>query len=188
MTAFTSVSQCACPASRPTPRAEPVSTRRFLVCEGELVAVPMSPLAFLRTPLLTAGGKLRLLAEPFVRRRRGAEESVAEFAGRRLGAQAVENLIGPFLTGVYAGDERELGAEAVFGSLVELERRYGSIAIGGLVQALLRRGERGLRGSYSAAEGLGPFARHLAGRLNESPVLEATVSELRRDGSAWPPP
>ena len=105
-------------------RAEPESNRRFIVSEGELVAVPMSPLAFLRTPLLTAGGKLRLLAEPFVRRRRGAEESVAEFAGRRLGAQAVENLIGPFLTGVYAGDERELGAEAVFGSLVELERRY----------------------------------------------------------------
>ena len=110
---------------------------------------------------------------------------MAEFAGRRLGAQAVENLIGPFLTGVYAGDERELGAEAVFGSLVELERRYGSIAIGGLLQALLRRGERGLRGSYSAAEGMGPFARHLAGRLNESPALGATVSELRREGSAW---
>jgi len=166
-------------------RAEPESKRRFIVCEGELVAAPMSPLAFLRTPLLTAGGKLRLLAEPFVRRRSGAEESVAEFAGRRLGAQAMENLIGPFLTGVYAGDERQLGAEAVFGSLVELERRYGSIAIGGLLQALLRRGERGLRGSYSAAEGLGPFARHLAGRLNEPVVLGATVSELRREGSAW---
>jgi oxygen-dependent protoporphyrinogen oxidase len=166
-------------------RAEPESKRRFLVWEGELVAVPMSPLGFLRTPLLTAGGKLRLLAEPFVRRRSGAEESVAEFAGRRLGAQAMENLIGPFLTGVYAGDERELGAEAVFGSLVELERRYGSIAIGGLLQALLRRGERGLRGSYSAAEGLGPFARRLAGRLNEPPALGVTVSELRREGSAW---
>ena len=46
-------------------RAEPESNRRFIVSEGELVAVPMSPLAFLRTPLLTAGGKLRLLAEPF---------------------------------------------------------------------------------------------------------------------------
>ena len=167
-------------------RAEPESKRRFIVCEGELVAVPMSPLAFLRTPLLTAGGKLRLLAEPFVRRRSGVEESVAEFTGRRLGAQAMENLIGPFLTGVYAGDERELGAEAVFGSLVELERRYGSIAIGGLLRALLgRRGERGLRGSYSTAEGLGPFARRLAGRLNEPPVLGATVSELRCEGSVW---
>jgi len=85
-------------------RAEPESKRRFLVCKGELVAVPMSPLGLLRTPLLSAGGKLRLLAEPFVRRRSGAEESVAEFAGRRLGAQAMEKLIGPFLTGVYAGD------------------------------------------------------------------------------------
>ena len=38
-------------------RAEPESKRRFIVCEGQLVAVPMSPLGFLRTPLLTAGGR-----------------------------------------------------------------------------------------------------------------------------------
>ena len=47
---------------------------------------------------LAAGGarpcrKLRLLLEPFVRRRDGADESVAEFMGRRLGRQAVANLV-----------------------------------------------------------------------------------------------
>jgi oxygen-dependent protoporphyrinogen oxidase len=166
-------------------RAQPASRLRFIVRGEELTPVPMSPVGLVRTPLLTAGGKLRLLAEPLMRRRDGREETVAEFAGRRLGRQAVSNLIGPFLTGVYAGDPQQLGAAAVFGSLVELERSYGSIALGGLLRALLRRGERGLRGSYSAVEGLGPFARRLAERLVEPPALGARLTELRREGSAW---
>lgn len=166
-------------------RAEPESRMRFLVRDGALVPVPMSPLALARTPLLSARGKLRLLAEPFPLRRDASGESVAEFGARRLGRQAVDALLGPFLTGVYAGDERELGAAAVFGGLVELERRYGSIAVGGSVEALLRRGERGLRGSYSAPEGLGPFTRRLVERLKEPPVLGATLCTLHREDAAW---
>ena len=65
----------------------------------------MGPLAFARTPLLTRGGKLRLLAEPFVRGGDPSGESVAEFAARRFGREARDALIAPFLTGVYAGDE-----------------------------------------------------------------------------------
>jgi oxygen-dependent protoporphyrinogen oxidase len=144
----------------------------------------MSPLALLRTPLLSPGGKLRLLAEPFVRRANAGDESVAEFIGRRLGAQVVEGFVGPFLTGVYAGDERELGAEAVFPSLVEMERRSGSIVFGALA-GLFRRRPRGLRGSHSAAEGLGPFARSLAERLVEPVALENRVTGVRRDGDRW---
>jgi oxygen-dependent protoporphyrinogen oxidase len=97
----------------------------------------------------------------------------------------VSALVGPFLTGVYAGDEEALGAEAVFGTLVELERRYRSLALGGLVAALGRRRRGGLRGSWSVAEGLGPFARRLAQRLAEPPVLGARVRELQRAEKGW---
>jgi oxygen-dependent protoporphyrinogen oxidase len=167
-------------------RAQPASRLRFIVRDAQLLPVPMSPMAFARTPLLTAGGKLRLLLEPLFRRRRdGVEESVAEFIGRRLGSQTLKNLVGPFLTGIYAGDPERLGAEAVFATLVDLERRYGSIAIGGLLQALLHRGPKGLRGSHSATQGLGPFARRLAERLHEPPALGARVTALHRDGGAW---
>jgi oxygen-dependent protoporphyrinogen oxidase len=166
-------------------KAEPASRLRYVVREGELVPVPLSPVALARTPLLTARGKLRVLTEPLRRRRDGRDETVAEFVTRRLGHQVVSGLVGPFLTGVYAGDEAELGAEAVFGQLVDFERRYGSIALGGLVSGLLRRGSRGLRGSYAATHGLGPFARSMAERLNEPPAVGATVRELRREGSAW---
>ncbi len=165
--------------------ARPASRLRLIYDGGRLQPVPMSPLALLRTPLLSVGGKLRLLVEPFVRRANAGDESVAEFIGRRLGKQAVEGLVGPFLTGVYAGDERELGAEAVFPSLVEMERKSGSIAFGMFAGLFHRRRRRGLRGSYSSAEGLGPFARTLAEHLLEPVALENQVTGVRRDGDRW---
>ena len=140
----------------------------------------MSPVALVRTPLLGATSKLRLLAEPFVRRGPPEGESVAEFVARRLGRGVVTGLVGPFLTGVYAGDEEQLGARAVFGQLVELEQRFGSLTAGALLGSLGRRRPRGLRGSYSTQEGLGPFARRLADRLAEPPRSAAASRASRR--------
>ncbi|MBT40323.1 MAG: protoporphyrinogen oxidase [Myxococcota bacterium] len=165
--------------------ALPASRRRYVWRDDELRAVPLSPVGFFTTDLLSLRGKLRLLAEPFVRGREVADESVDEFVRRRLGREALEQLVAPFLTGVYAGDETQLGAEAIFGRLVEYERRFGSIAFGGVAVALARRGERGRSGTWSAPDGLGPFARHLAGRLSEPPAYGARVVALARDDNAW---
>jgi len=165
--------------------AQPASRLRFVVRDRELLPVPSSPVGFSRTRLLSVRGKLRLLSEPLRVRRDATGESVAAFAGRRFGDEAVSRLIGPFLTGVYAGDEHELGAEAVLGGLVELERRFGSVALGLVGTALARRRGRGLPGSYSALQGLGPFARSLAERLYDPPALGARLVGLARDGALW---
>jgi oxygen-dependent protoporphyrinogen oxidase len=166
-------------------RALPVSRLRCIYHGGRLVPVPMSPFAFVRTPLLSARGKGRLLVEPFVRRGDGGAETVAEFAGRRLGREVVTNLVGPFLTGVYAGDEEQLGAEAVFGSLVGFERRAGSIVAGAVAGLFGSRGPKGLRGIHSATKGLGPFTRALSELLSEPPALGARVSGVRRETGEW---
>ena len=166
-------------------RAQPASRLRFVYRGGKLVPVPMSPFGFATTPLLSLRGKLRLLAEPLIRRNRGGEESVAEFVGRRLGREAVTGLAGPFLTGVYAGDETQLGARAVFPGLVRHDERFGSLAFGAIAGALTGAGRGGLRGSWSAPAGLGPFARQLADHLIEPPALGSRVLEIGRDGSRF---
>lgn len=165
--------------------AAPESRLRHIFRDGRLLSLPSSPWGFVKSPLLSARGKLRLLAEPFVGRGQPEEESVAEFAGRRLGGETVEALVGPFLTGVYAGDEEQLGAAAVFPTLVEHERRSGSIS-GGLLRAAVRQGgARGLTGTFSGIAGLGPFVRALADRLHEPPGLGTRVAELSRDRDGW---
>jgi oxygen-dependent protoporphyrinogen oxidase len=166
-------------------RAAPASRKRFLFRGGRLVRVPDSVWRLATTPLLSARAKARVLTEPF--RRRGASESetVAEFVGRRLGREVTSALVGPFLTGVYAGDEEQLGASAVFPRWVDREQRWGSLALGGLAGMLGRRQPRGLPGSYAIEQGFGPFARRLAEGLVEPPALGTRAAFIARDGARW---
>jgi len=168
-------------------RARPASQRRFVWRDGRLVPVPLSAFALARTRLLSPRAKLRLLKEPFVARGDAEGESAAEFVSRRLGPEVTASLVGPFLSGVYAGDESELGAASVFSGLVELEREHGSLALGGALRALSRRRRRarGLPGVWSAPKGLGPFARALARRLPDPPALGTRALELSWAGKGW---
>lgn len=166
-------------------RASPESRKRFLLQENRLEPVPLGPASLVASPLLSTKAKLRLLAEPFVRRGDAAGETVAEFVSRRLGSEPLEKLVGPFLVGVYAGDERRLGAEAVFPTLVALERESGSLVLGALRRALRRGREHGLPGTYSAREGLGVLARRLAQDLGDAVCLRSPVRGLGRDGGGW---
>ncbi len=161
-------------------RAAPASRKRFLLRDGRLEAVPDGALAFARSPLLSPGGKLRLLAEPFAPRRHASEpESVAEFVTRRLGAEATEALVGPFLTGVYAGDERELGVEAVFPGLVEAERARGSLTLG---LALGRGRRRAPAGSWSGRGGVSGLVDALCERLAAPPRIGVRCRGLQLTG------
>ncbi len=166
-------------------KAEPASSERFLVRAGQLVPVPMGLVAFARTPLLTRGGKLRLLAEPFQPAGDPTGESVAEFTKRRLGCEARDGLVAPFLTGVYAGDENQLGAEAVFPTLVAAERRSGSIVRGLLANALRGAGSKGSwGGTWSTANGISGLTDALAVPLDGSLRLCARASKVAfEDGS-----
>jgi len=165
-------------------RAAPASRHRYLLRGDGLVRVPMDPVAFVTSSLLSGKGKRRILGEPFVARGDARGESVAEFMARRLGPETLERLVGPFLLGVYAGDERRLGAEAVFPSLVAFERQRGSIALGALWSAL-RGGASGLAGSHSAREGMGGFAELLAREVRGRIELGTRVEGLAPRGQGW---
>jgi oxygen-dependent protoporphyrinogen oxidase len=165
-------------------KASPESRERFLLRQEGLVPVPLSSLGFVTTTLLSRAGKWRMLREPFVSRGDGSGESVAAFVERRLGREAVDALVGPFLVGVYAGDERQLGAEAVFPTLVSAERERGSIVLG-LLRRAIAGGPRGLPGTWSAREGLGGLAALLARGLGPSLRLGTRVRELVPEAKGW---
>jgi oxygen-dependent protoporphyrinogen oxidase len=164
--------------------ASPKQRKRCLWMDEGLVPVPLGPLSLLTTPLLSGPAKLRLLAEPFVPQAEGEPESVAEFVSRRLGAEVCERLVEPFLVGVYAGDASRLGAEAVFPSLVGFERHKGSITRGALAGAL-RRGPRGLSGSFSTPAGVSGLVEALADGLSGSLRTSEAVRALRAGADGW---
>jgi oxygen-dependent protoporphyrinogen oxidase len=98
---------------------------------GMVLGVPTRLAPLMSTPLLTARGKLRVLAEPLVPRRLSDDdESVEDFLSRRLGNEAATKLAAPLLGGIYAGDVRTLGIQATFPELAAFEHHYGSILRG----------------------------------------------------------
>jgi oxygen-dependent protoporphyrinogen oxidase len=97
---------------------------------------------------LSAKGKLRILKEPFVAARRSdEEESIASFARRRIGSEAAERMVAPFVSGIYAGDAEKLSARAAFPRLVNLETGYG-----GLFRGMLAKAREARRAKKAAAE------------------------------------
>ncbi len=135
--------------------------------EGLALGVPTRLGPFLRSGLLSWKGKLRLGAELLIpRRRRRGDESLGGFFRRRLGSEALERIIEPLMTGIYAGDADSLSIQATFPRFPEMERRSGSI-----VRALL--------GSWRRHQGAGPGGSPfvtLQGGLSE--MVQALTARL----------
>ncbi|HEX7087183.1 MAG TPA: protoporphyrinogen oxidase [Vicinamibacterales bacterium] len=173
--------------ARITPASD-VARRRYLLIHGALHLVPTSPPALLRSPLLSAAGKLRLLAEPLVPRGGSDDETIHAFVARRFGRQAADLLAGPFATGVFAGDARQLSMRACFPAISELEARHGS-----LIRALMARRHAGSAGSarrspgrqFSFREGLGELAMALTATLGSTLRTGARVETIERREDGW---
>lgn len=126
-------------ASERLPASE-ISNTRFVVKGGRPVPLPMSPGAFLATPLFSPLAKARLALEPLIRRQpAGEEEAIAHFVRRRLGREFLDYAIEPFVAGIYAGDPDRLSVPAAFPKLHALEQRYGSLIVGAILGARERK-------------------------------------------------
>ena len=170
--------------------SEPKAEKRFLVRGGKLVELPGSPGAFFSTSLFSAKAKLRLLAEPFIRRAPvNAEESIAEFVLRRIGREFLDYAINPFVGGVYAGDPARLSVKQAFPKLHALEQRYGSLILGQFFGARerKRRAEVSKQNAkkISFDNGLQVLIDALKARLGESVQLRSAVTSVDQTGSGW---
>ena len=110
--------------------------RSFVVRNGELHPVPegfymMAPgsfMPFLKSPLFSWRGKLRMAMEFFIPRRgRDTDEAVAHFVRRRLGTEAFTRIAQPMIGGIYTSDAENLSLKATFPRFLEMENAHGSI-------------------------------------------------------------
>ena len=113
-------------------RSNDNARKRYIYSDGKLHMLPESPVSFFSSNLLTLYGRLRILGEIVVPKRIGNDETLADFARRRLGREAFEKLIDPMASGIYAGDPEEMSLKSCFPRIYDLEAKYGS-----LIKALL---------------------------------------------------
>jgi oxygen-dependent protoporphyrinogen oxidase len=107
-------------------RSNENSKKRFIFSEGRLKALPEPPISFIKSDLLSWGGKFRLLRE-LTAPKGPDDETVAQFIIRRLGVEALDKLIDPMCSGIYAGDPYNMSIKNCFPRIKELEMQYGSL-------------------------------------------------------------
>jgi oxygen-dependent protoporphyrinogen oxidase len=163
--------------------ARPEAARRFIVRDGRLCLVPDGPAGLVTTPALSARGKLRLLAEPFAPGPpTDVDETVYDFAARRIGAEAAEMLVDAAVSGISAGDSRRLSVRAQFPVMPEMERDHGS-----LLRAMFsrRRPRRPRAKLVSFDRGMSVLTSALAARLGPDVRTSCTVRRLDRTSLGW---
>ena len=108
--------------------------RRWIYIRGALKPLPTNPLEAVTSDLLSWRGKLIAALEPLrPARKQTGDESVYEFARRRLGSEVARTIVAPFVTGIFAGDAAAVSVGAGFPELAQLEAR------GGLVRGMVKQ-------------------------------------------------
>jgi oxygen-dependent protoporphyrinogen oxidase len=163
-------------------RANEQAERRFVVREATLRELPSGPLSFLGSDVLTLAGRLRVFGEPFVPPRRTDEdESVFDFAQRRIGREAASVLVDALVTGIWAGSSDALSLRSALPKLAALERDHG-----GLVRGLIAKRGKGGRATgprgrlTSFPDGLEELPAALAAALGSRLRLGSRVTHIGR--------
>lgn len=163
--------------------AAPASKKRFIVKGGRLVALPGSPPAFLFSGLFSPKTKLGLLKEPFIGRPpEGVEENIAQFVRRRLGEELLQYAVGPFVSGVYAGDPERLSVRHAVPKIYALEEKYGSLIKGAIAK---KKGPAPAGGLFSFPEGLKALPERLAERLGDGYRPRTSALSVERGGGGF---
>ncbi len=122
--------------------------RLVRVPEGFSVVAPGSLGGLFRSPILSAGGKVRAALELALPRARdaGDDESLGRFVDRRYGKELLERLAQPLAGGIYGADPAGLSLRATMPRFLDLEASDRSVTLG-----LARRAKASPRQAASGA-------------------------------------
>jgi oxygen-dependent protoporphyrinogen oxidase len=96
--------------------------------EGFFLLAPTQVAPFLRTPLFSWRGKLRMAAELLMPGGdANIDESLGAFVRRRFGSEALERVVQPLLGGIYAADPDKLSLTSTMPRFTEMEKSHRSI-------------------------------------------------------------
>jgi oxygen-dependent protoporphyrinogen oxidase len=150
--------------------------------DGVLLIVPTRFMPFVRSPLISPAGKLRMGLDLIIPPRRdGKDETLADFVRRRLGSEALDKIAEPLLSGIYNSEAEKQSLLATFPRFRELEARYGSLTRGML--ASRRNGAKRVAasGSNGHEPGRGPKSVFMSLRDGTGELSDALVARLTGD-------
>lgn len=177
----------------------PTNTRdrgAFVVTRGRLERIPEGfsmmaatrALPILRSPILSRAGKLRLMAEVALPRRKAEDdESISSFVRRRFGPEVLARLAQPLMSGIYGSDPAELSLRSTMPRFVELERAHRSVTLGLLAKRRTSTQSSGVRYGMFVAfkQGNQTLTDVLQRRLGSRLRLHSPVAGVTRQGAQY---
>jgi oxygen-dependent protoporphyrinogen oxidase len=143
--------------------------------EGLVMGLPTKWTPFIRSGILSWPGKLRVAAELVIPPRGSRDdESLGGFFRRRLGKEALERMVDPLLSGIYAGDPEELSLLATFPRFRDMEQENGSL-LRSLIAGWWRQGSEDKPSDWTPfvtlQGGLSELVKALEARLKNVSIL-----------------
>jgi oxygen-dependent protoporphyrinogen oxidase len=170
----------------------------YILVRGQLIPMPdgfmfMVPTRILPTglsPLFSWGTKLRMAQELFhPPRAADTDESVASLVKRHYGAEMVDRLADPLLSGVYGGEAASLSVRAVLPRFAEMERTHGSLGRAMLAarKKLPRSANQPAPSLFTSLKyGMQQLVETLVPRLNPSSLAANTpVHSIQPEAGGW---
>ena len=168
-----------------------VNNRLIAMPDGLMFMVPTKLVPTAMSPLFSWGTKVRM-AQELLHPPRPMEndETVGELVERHFGAQVVDRLADPLLSGVYGGDANKLSARAVLPRFVEMEEKYGSLSKAMLASHNKMRamaGKQPPRPLFSSLkDGMQQMVDAILARLDRSALrLRTRVRAVYPQGERW---
>ena len=167
-----------------------ISSNRFIVKNGKLFSLPLSPLSFFLSPLFSVQSKFNIIREPFLPKwQNDYEESLSEFVLRRLGQNFLDYAVNPFVAGVFAGNPDRLSVKHALSKLYKLEQDYGSLIKGQIKKAKLPVESddipRNMAKMFSFKNGLKVLPETLASKLKTPVEFNARVEKIQKLSEGW---
>ena len=151
------------------------SKARWIWKRGKWHALPTGILSAIFTPLFSVRDKIRVLGEPFRRRKHRLNESIAKLVRRRLGKSILRYAVDPFISGIYAGDPKKLIARYALPKLYALEQMYGSFVMGAVRRRKIVAAEKAAgitKSVFSIPGGLENLIHVLEEKIGKSCIMK----------------
>jgi protoporphyrinogen/coproporphyrinogen III oxidase len=165
--------------------ASPAAKKRYIYADGKLHSLPTGVSSFVSSPFFTQ--ILKAIWRDW-RAPKGMydDESIYSFAERRFGASIAETFFDPLVSGIYAGDIRELSLKSCFPLLHQLEAQHRCIWRGAITKKKQNEQEHFSpfveksrhQGIYTLRNGVETLVKALAQSLGPELRLNCTVQQL----------
>ena len=156
------------------------NNKRFLIRNGNLIEIPQSLKQFFRSNFLSFRAKIRIIFEVF-KKKTNSNTSVYEFFRRRFGKEFHDRIIEPFLTGIYAGNTRNMSIKHVLKKIWEMEQNHGSIILG----FIKKKSRNEIPKSFNFKKGLRRLSDSIFQVIEKKIILNSKITSISKIGNSY---